>query len=223
MQSLEAQSLASSLPRYTRPRRHTSRALSDILSDKFSQHASDTLAQPPEFSLFLGPAKAVTTPFFARVGDNWQAASITHRDAERLRDNKTLLPYASPEYAFGPHSPLNPTLLHMLVGNALIRDIIPSPAQYKKQMMPQATEGSRVTVSKEDAATMRETIKTQKKLQADLARAIKEERYADAAKIWDTINLPNLEANIEPTRSRATLVLRKGASHAVESVLLRKS
>jgi type I pantothenate kinase len=50
-----------------------------------------------------------------------------------------------------------------------------------------------------------------------------EEALATAQKIWDTINLPNLEANIEPTRSRATLVLRKGASHAVESVLLRKS
>jgi type I pantothenate kinase len=50
-----------------------------------------------------------------------------------------------------------------------------------------------------------------------------EEALATAQKIWDTINLPNLQANIEPTRSRATLVLRKGASHAVESVLLRKS
>ena len=50
-----------------------------------------------------------------------------------------------------------------------------------------------------------------------------EDALATAQKIWDTINLPNLEANIEPTRSRATLVLRKGASHAVESVLLRKS
>jgi type I pantothenate kinase len=43
-----------------------------------------------------------------------------------------------------------------------------------------------------------------------------------ANKIWDTINLPNLIENILPTRSRATLVLRKGNQHAVESVLLRK-
>jgi type I pantothenate kinase len=50
-----------------------------------------------------------------------------------------------------------------------------------------------------------------------------DEALATAKRIWDTINLPNLQANIEPTRSRATLVLRKGASHAVESVLLRKS
>jgi type I pantothenate kinase len=44
-----------------------------------------------------------------------------------------------------------------------------------------------------------------------------------AREIWSTINLPNLLENILPTRSRATLVLRKGKAHAVESVLLRKA
>lgn len=44
-----------------------------------------------------------------------------------------------------------------------------------------------------------------------------------ANEIWRTINLPNLIENIQPTRSRATLVLQKGVEHAVESVLLRKS
>jgi len=43
-----------------------------------------------------------------------------------------------------------------------------------------------------------------------------------ATEIWQTINLPNLTENILPTRSRATLVLKKGDQHAVESVLLRK-
>lgn len=43
-----------------------------------------------------------------------------------------------------------------------------------------------------------------------------------ANEIWRTINLPNLTENILPTRSRATLVLRKGPSHTVESVYLRK-
>ena len=43
-----------------------------------------------------------------------------------------------------------------------------------------------------------------------------------AAEIWQSINLPNLTENILPTRSRATLVLKKGDKHAVESVLLRK-
>lgn len=43
-----------------------------------------------------------------------------------------------------------------------------------------------------------------------------------AEQIWDAINAPNLEQNILPTRGRATLVLRKGADHAVERVRLRK-
>nr|WP_234346454.1 type I pantothenate kinase [Cellulomonas timonensis] len=43
-----------------------------------------------------------------------------------------------------------------------------------------------------------------------------------AEHLWDTINAPNLVQNILPTRSRATLVLRKGKDHAVERVRLRK-
>ncbi len=49
-----------------------------------------------------------------------------------------------------------------------------------------------------------------------------EKALARANEIWSTINLPNLIENILPTRSRATLVLHKGAKHAVERVLLRK-
>ncbi|MEN9752520.1 MAG: hypothetical protein RL670_211 [Actinomycetota bacterium] len=49
-----------------------------------------------------------------------------------------------------------------------------------------------------------------------------EKALARAKEIWQTINLPNLIENILPTRSRATLVLRKGPNHTVESVLLRK-
>jgi type I pantothenate kinase len=44
-----------------------------------------------------------------------------------------------------------------------------------------------------------------------------------ANEIWQSINLPNLVENIQPTKSRATLVLSKGNNHAVERVLLRKS
>jgi type I pantothenate kinase len=56
-------------------------------------------------------------------------------------------------------------------------------------------------------------------------------RYADlspdeatttALEIWDTTNGPNLEQNILPTRSRATLVLRKARDHSVQYVRLRK-
>ncbi len=49
-----------------------------------------------------------------------------------------------------------------------------------------------------------------------------EEAMATAERLWDTINAPNLVQNILPTRSRATLVLRKGRDHAVERVRLRK-
>ncbi|KJC65156.1 type I pantothenate kinase [Agreia bicolorata] len=43
-----------------------------------------------------------------------------------------------------------------------------------------------------------------------------------AAEIWRSINEPNLVENIQPTKSRATLVLRKSSTHAVDRVLLRK-
>ena len=47
-------------------------------------------------------------------------------------------------------------------------------------------------------------------------------RSSSARSIWAEINGPNLEQNVLPTRARADLVLRKGADHAVASVLLRK-
>lgn len=49
-----------------------------------------------------------------------------------------------------------------------------------------------------------------------------ESATATALHIWDSINSPNLRENIEPTRSRATLVLKKGPAHSVESIKLRK-
>jgi type I pantothenate kinase len=56
-------------------------------------------------------------------------------------------------------------------------------------------------------------------------------RYADlsdeqarqkALSIWEEINGVNLRENILPTRSRAHLILKKGADHAVQQVRLRK-
>lgn len=56
-------------------------------------------------------------------------------------------------------------------------------------------------------------------------------RYADlsetearttARTIWGNVNEPNLEFNILPTRSRATLILRKGPDHSVNRISLRK-
>jgi type I pantothenate kinase len=49
-----------------------------------------------------------------------------------------------------------------------------------------------------------------------------DEAIAEAERLWDTINGPNLHQNIEPTRSRATLVLRKDRDHSVRYVRLRK-
>ncbi len=49
-----------------------------------------------------------------------------------------------------------------------------------------------------------------------------DEARATAARIWDTINGVNLRENIEPTRERARLILKKGPDHEVRRVLLRK-
>jgi type I pantothenate kinase len=48
------------------------------------------------------------------------------------------------------------------------------------------------------------------------------EATATAKSIWKEINWTNLKENIEPTRERARLILRKGRDHSVMSVLLRK-
>lgn len=56
-----------------------------------------------------------------------------------------------------------------------------------------------------------------------LTLELNEEQAIDRAqRFWREINLPNLRENIEPTRSRATLVMQKGDDHRVEKVLLRK-
>ena len=40
--------------------------------------------------------------------------------------------------------------------------------------------------------------------------------------LWTRINLVNLRENIVPTRQRASLILKKGASHRIETVTLRR-
>lgn len=54
------------------------------------------------------------------------------------------------------------------------------------------------------------------------AELSEEDAIATAKGLWDTINGPNLEQNVLPSRARASLVLRKAADHTVSSVLLRK-
>ena len=49
-----------------------------------------------------------------------------------------------------------------------------------------------------------------------------EQAVAKAGQIWDSINAVNLSRNIVPTRSRATIILAKGADHQIETVRMRK-
>jgi type I pantothenate kinase len=49
-----------------------------------------------------------------------------------------------------------------------------------------------------------------------------EQAKAEALRVWDEIDHPNLKDNIEPTRDRARLILEKGQDHSVQSVRLRK-
>ncbi|HZJ07507.1 MAG TPA: type I pantothenate kinase [Nocardioidaceae bacterium] len=57
---------------------------------------------------------------------------------------------------------------------------------------------------------------------ARYSRLSEDDAAQQARDIWDTINGPNLKQNVQPTRSRATLVLRKDADHSVRYVRLRK-
>lgn len=54
------------------------------------------------------------------------------------------------------------------------------------------------------------------------AEISEEEALATADALWSRINLVNLRENIVPTRQRASLILRKGASHRIEEVALRR-
>jgi type I pantothenate kinase len=54
------------------------------------------------------------------------------------------------------------------------------------------------------------------------ARLSDAEAIATATSIWNRINLVNLRENILPTRPRADLILKKGESHEVEEVALRR-
>jgi type I pantothenate kinase len=57
---------------------------------------------------------------------------------------------------------------------------------------------------------------------AKYAALTEDEAVETATRLWDTINGPNLTQNVLPTRSRATLVLRKDRDHSVRYVRLRK-
>jgi len=54
------------------------------------------------------------------------------------------------------------------------------------------------------------------------AHLSREEAVETARSIWHDINGKNLKQNIEPTRTRASLIVRKGADHRVTDVHLRR-
>ena len=54
------------------------------------------------------------------------------------------------------------------------------------------------------------------------AQMSEEDAIVGARAVWQAINWPNLEANIAPTRGRATLILEKGLDHKIERVFLRR-
>lgn len=54
------------------------------------------------------------------------------------------------------------------------------------------------------------------------AEVSEEEAMEIADGLWNRINLVNLSENIVPTRRRASLILKKGASHRIEEVALRR-
>ncbi|MDX3807709.1 type I pantothenate kinase [Bosea thiooxidans] len=54
------------------------------------------------------------------------------------------------------------------------------------------------------------------------AEIAEDEALSIAEKLWNGINLPNLQENILPTRQRASLILTKGASHRIQQVALRR-
>ncbi len=54
------------------------------------------------------------------------------------------------------------------------------------------------------------------------SRLSDKDAIATATAIWTRINLVNLHENILPTRQRADLILKKGESHLIEEVALRR-
>ena len=60
------------------------------------------------------------------------------------------------------------------------------------------------------------------RLRAQVPAGHKIAARAIAESLWENINLKNLHMNIQPTRPRADLILKKGPDHLIEQVALRK-
>jgi type I pantothenate kinase len=71
--------------------------------------------------------------------------------------------------------------------------------------------------------TLRRTVFTNEASYFHRYAALSEREAEEVARgIWRDINLVNLKENIEPTRERAHLILRKDREHDVQSIRLRK-
>ena len=46
--------------------------------------------------------------------------------------------------------------------------------------------------------------------------------FSAANEEWDDVNGPNLAQHIDPTKARATVILRKSDDHTIERVRIRK-
>lgn len=55
-----------------------------------------------------------------------------------------------------------------------------------------------------------------------VAKMAEADARALGERLWNTINRVNLIENIQPTRPRANLILRKGENHLVDTVMLRR-
>lgn len=56
----------------------------------------------------------------------------------------------------------------------------------------------------------------------ELAHSNRDKAVQMAKDVWKSINLPNLEENIKPTKTRADLIIHKGKEHRIDNILLRK-
>ena len=71
--------------------------------------------------------------------------------------------------------------------------------------------------------TLRETVFTDLRSYFHKYSALTDaEALSTARRIWREVNYVNLKENIEPTRERAHLILRKDDKHEIASVWLRK-
>ena len=114
----------------------------DDEDDKTVLASEAAMKQPEEFSTFFGSAAPQAKPLFG-------GKSAQPYDAKILNKDRGLLPYVRQQFAFGHHSPLNPTLRGVLFGTSdgmfndktgLPSDVIPSVRQFENQVAPKVPD-----------------------------------------------------------------------------------